>query len=443
MTIIQLQEQMADGTFLPSDDAQAIVSYIDDGHELVYAVQRDRMHKERCLSLHRHGDGISVCGSYFVGIDWISEGNVAVQVSPKMNNGFEVDYVSMLNDALSDPKNYEHLSGLVTIHFSKPSIKVQHQQDLLSVFLVTEYINILHRIVRKGLKKSFYLVEDNLHNMVKGKLMVGRNIRQNLAKGSIADNVCKYQVYDIDTPENRILKKALKFCVKQLETYKNGFNTSVLMSKIHYINPYFNSVSDNVGIKTIQSYKCNPIYKDHAQALDFAQLILRRYSYNITSIGKQHISTPPFWIDMSKLFELYVFHHLRKVFTGKNEVRYHVKANYQELDYLLKPELWKEPYVIDAKYKPRYKDSSIIKDDAREVAGYARLSKIYSSLGLDENTAPPIKCLIIYPDQEQEERFLFDREREPEFDKISEYVRMYKVGIRLPVIGCSTTKFHV
>lgn len=72
---------------------------------------------------------------------------------------------------------------------------------------------------------------------------------------------------------------------------------------------------------------------------------------------------------------------------------------------------------------------------------YARLSKIlYSSLGLDENIAPPIKCLIIYPDQELEERFLFDREREPEFDKISEYVRMYKVGIRLPVIGNSTIR---
>lgn len=436
MTIIQIKEQIADGTCLSPDDAQTVVPYINDGREIVYTVHRGKNHNEKCLSLYRNGDEISACGSYFVGVDWISEGNVAIQVTPKMNNGFEVDYVRMLNDALADTKNYEHLNGLVTIHFRKPSIKIQHQQDLLSVFLVTEYINMLQRIVRKGLRKSFYLVEDNLHNTVKGKLMVGRNIRQNLAKGRIADNVCKYQVYDIDTPENRILKKALKFCVKQLETYKNGFSTSVLMSKIHHIKPYFYGVSDNVCIKTIKSCKCNPIYKEYAQALDFAQLILRRYSYNITSIGKHSISTPPFWIDMSKLFELYVFHHLRKVFTGKNEVRYHVKANHQELDYLLKPELWKEPYVIDAKYKPRYKDAaSIIKEDAREVAGYARLSKIYSELGLDENTVPPIKCLIIYPDQEQEECFLFGRESEPEFEKISGYVRMYKVGIRLPVIG--------
>ena len=164
--------------------------------------------------------------------------------------------------------------------------------------------------------------------------------------------------------------------------------------------------------------------------------MLRRYSYDITVVGKHEIQTPPFWIDMSKLFELYVFHHLRQVFTVKGEVRYHVNAYYQELDYLLNPAEWPELYIIDAKYKPRYKSSKGISiDDAREVGGYARLSSIYTKLGLDENTAPPIKCLIIYPDQEQEERFTFTRYKEPQFEKVSGYVRFYKVGIKLPVIN--------
>lgn len=38
------------------------------------------------------------------------------------------------------------------------------------------------------------------------------------------------------------------------------------------------------------------------------------------------------------------------------------------------------------------------KDDAREVAGYARLSVIYEKLGFDEDKALPIKCLIVYPE---------------------------------------------
>lgn len=434
MILIQLHEQLTDGTPLPSDDAKVIVPYMDNGKEIVFAVRRGREDKEVCLSLRRTGDDIVACGSYFVGIEWVEQGKVAVQVNPKINDGFEVDYVRMLNDALSESANYDHLQHLVTIHFNKPSIRVQQQRDVLSVFLVTEYINILHRLVFKGLKRSFHLVEDNLHNTIKGRLMVNRNIRHNLAKGHITDNVCKYQVYDINTPENRILKKALTFSLQQLEAYKHVFDIEPLRAKARYVKPYFDNVSDEVGVKTIKTCKCNPVYKGYAQALKFAQLLLRRYSYDITCVGKQNIPTPPFWIDMSKLFELYVFRHLRKVFTGKHEVRYHVKANYQELDYLLKPELWASPYVIDAKYKPGYKRENISKEDAREVVGYARLSRVYKLLGLDEETSLPIKCLIVYPDQEQEEHFSFNRVTEPVFDRIRGYVRMYKVGIKLPII---------
>lgn len=438
MTLIQLHEQIADGTYLPSEEANAILPYIDEGQEVVYTVRRGRELNETSLSMRRAGDNILVRGSYFVGVDWVEQGKVAIQVNPKMNDGFEVDYVRMLNEALSEPDNYDHLRDLVTIDFNKPAIKIRQQRDVLSVFLVTEYINMLQRIVRNGLKKSFYLVEENLRSKAKGRLMVGRNIRQNLTKGRITDNVCKYQVYDIDTPENRILKKALMFCLKQLEAYKHVFDTGILMKRARYVKPFFNCVGNDVCVKAIQSCKCNPVYKEYAQALEFAQLLLRRYSYDITFIGKQDIPTPPFWIDMSKLFELYVYHHLRKVFTGKGEVRYHVNANYQELDYLVHPKQWPEPYIIDAKYKPRYKDLHITKEDAREVSGYARLSKIYALLGLNEETTLPIKCLIVYPDQEQEEHFTFNGDKEPAFDKISGYVRMYKVGIRLPVVERNT-----
>ncbi|MBR2104389.1 MAG: hypothetical protein IJ933_03795 [Bacteroidales bacterium] len=102
---------------------------------------------------------------------------------------------------------------------------------------------------------------------------------------------------------------------------------------------------------------------------------------------------------------------------------------------MINPEKWPEPYIIDAKYKPRYKQSGgITKDDAREVAGYARLRSIYQKLGLDENQSLPVKCLIIYPDQDQEEKLSFSRLQEPTFDEVDGYVRMYKLGIRLPVI---------
>ncbi len=262
MILIQLHEQLADGTPLPSDDANAIVPYMDNGKEIVFAVRRGREDKELCLSLRRKDDDIVARGSYFIGMEWVEQGKVAVQINPKINDGFEVDYVRMLNDALSESANYDHLQHLVTIHFNKPSIRVQQQRDVLSVFLVTEYINILHRLVFKGLKRNFHLVEGNLHNTTKGRLMVNRNVRQNLAKGHITDNVCKYQVYDINTPENRILKKALTFSLQQLEAYKHVFDIEPLRAKARYVKPYFDNVSDEVGVKTIKTCKCNPVYKE-------------------------------------------------------------------------------------------------------------------------------------------------------------------------------------
>ena len=436
MRVVQLQEQLLGNNPLQQTECEAIIPYMDDGSEVVRGVKRGREEKELCLKLSRKADSICATGSYFVGVDWIKEEELAVQVSPKMNDGFEIDYVRMLNEALAEPDNMEHLKDLLTIRFDKPSIRISQQQDLLSIFLITEYLNILQRIVRKGLKKSYYRVEENLNNKVKGHILVSRTIQRNLAKGRITDNVCRYQVYDIDSPENRILKKALVFCKKQLEVYKHALDTKALEKKIRYVQPSFERVGDEISVKAMKTFKGNPVFKEYFMAVEYAQLLLRRFSYDITLVGKKEIVTPPFWIDMSKLFELYVYGKLKKIFTGKREIQYHVKAHYQELDYLLKPTEWTEPYVIDAKYKPRYKQGGgITMDDAREVSGYARLSKVYKKLGLNEETALPIKCLIIYPDQDQEERFTFTRTEEPAFEKVSNYVRFYKLGIRLPVIS--------
>lgn len=435
MKVIQLQEQLHDNAQLPQTESEAIIPFMEDGSEVVFDVKRGWEDHELCLRVIRKDDKVFATGSYYVGIDWIEEGKLAVQVSPKMNDGFEIDYVRMLNEALCEPDNYDHLKDLISIRFDKPSIQVSQKQDLLSIFLISEYLNILQHIVRKGLKKSFYIVEENLSNKLKGRILIGQNIHKNLTRGRITNNVCRYQVYDIDSPENRILKKALNFCKKQLEVYKHAFDTTTLEQKVRYVKPYFDQVADEVSVKTMKTFKGNPIYKDYYTAVEFALLLLKRYSYDISIAGKNVVSTPPFWIDMSKLFELYIYRHLKQIFTGKKEIQYHLKAHYQELDYLLKPTMWPEPYVIDAKYKPRYKHSdNITLDDAREVGGYARLSSIYKKLGLDESTSLPIKCLIVYPDQDQEERFTFTKFEEPEFDKVSGYVRFYKVGIRLPVI---------
>ena len=443
MNLIQIKEQLSDNSsreLLSDEDKNTLRQFIGKGQEVACTIKRDN-EEASCFNLKRQGDAFHINTSYFVGVDWIVENELAVQVNSKMNDdSTEINYVQMLNVALTEPENFNYLKGLITIKFDKPSIEIQQQKDLLSIFLIIEFINVLQHIVRKGLKKNYITVEKNLHNKVKGRILVNRNINYNLTKGKITDNICRYHIYDIDTPENRILKKALLLCDKQLVTYKNAFDISDLQQKIKYIKPSFENIGTNISTKTIKTYKSNPIFKEYSIAIKFAQLLLHRFGYNITRIGNSVIKTPPFWIDMSKLFELYVFRHLREVFTAKGEISYQVHTNYQRPDFLLTPKKngWHNPYIIDAKYKPRYSKENIDTNDTRQVAGYARLEDVYEKVfGIKyvENTPIlPIKCLIIYPDQDKEEGFSFDRQNEPNFDKVDGYIRIYKVGIRLPEI---------
>ena len=162
--------------------------------------------------------------------------------------------------------------------------------------------------------------------------------------------------------------------------------------------------------------------------MKLAKLILKRYSYTISEINPTKIQTPPFWIDMSKLFELYVFAKLKQRFPEKNEVIYHKNINYLELDFLINSKRENIFMVVDAKYKPQYTDRKINKEDIRQVAGYARLKEVYDILKVDYNKN--IDCLIIYPNlNEGNEDFVNINFT---VNPLKKYVGFYKLDIKLP-----------
>ncbi|NHQ72821.1 hypothetical protein HAP39_20365 [Elizabethkingia miricola] len=107
--------------------------------------------------------------------------------------------------------------------------------------------------------------------------------------------------------------------------------------------------------------------------------------HNISeSLNKDKSLHPPFWIDMSKLFELYVFKKLGERFPLDGEVKYHQKHNRQEPDFILNTKNGIQA-VVDAKYKPRYQTGNPSIDDARQLAGYTRLNSIYKELNIDSD----------------------------------------------------------
>lgn len=382
-----------------------------------------------CYSIDKQPDGFAIKTSYFVGIDWVTD-DVAVQVRPKVEGETAyIDYLRMLTEALREPENTEHLDGLLTIDFNAKPIPLEEKDDMLSPFIVAQFLMALKKAVRKGLRQSYYLVSANLNSKIKGKILVGKNVCKNLSSGNRIDNYCQYQEYGLNSEENKLLKKALSLSSHILSTYRGGLDVSSLKKTIAYIYPYFRSVGEDSDLSKAESFKTNPIFKDYYKALEYGILILKRSAYGFNRTSKHIDSTPPYWIDMSKLFELYVYRELRRLYSIPGEVHYHMHLHWRELDYLLNPGDG-TPMVIDAKYKPRYHYSEPDIEDIRQISAYARMEGIYKRLHLPEDRL--IDCLIIYANQECPET-IPDRFDSLEMAKVMGYSKFHKIGISLPV----------
>ena len=375
---------------------------------------------------------------YYIGALWLVKHHKFVYIEPKMNKKqiaegspiqeeewAEIDYLKMLlSITVLDPKDTQ---DLIKIYWDEPQITIEQQKDTLTPFLMVQFLLLLKRIVRKGLKKSYYTVEENLNSRIKGKIQLGKHLKQNVFKNKLTSHVCRYQEFGMDSLENRFLKKVLQFIISFKNTHPNYFagNDKSIRELITYCSPHFELISEEINIENFKKLTTNTFFKEYEEAIRIGKHILKRFSYNITETTQQKVTIPPFWIDMPKLFELYVYKKLQEKFGGREEVLYHFIADYTELDFLLDTPEYK--IVIDAKYKPIYEDSRVI-DDIRQVSGYARLTKVYEKLGL-ENSNELIDCLIIYPSLEESKELNFKK-----LDTIKGYAKIYKQSISIPLI---------
>lgn len=379
-----------------------------------------------CYKIEKSEGRYCLSTSYYMGVDWVKDG-LPIQVLPKIEGN--VNYMSMLTEALKEPENAKHLDGLLTVDFNALPVSIPGTEDYLSPFIVAQFILVLKNAVRKGLRRSYYNVTENLRAKVKGRILSTRNITHNLIKGNKTDNICSYQQYGLDSQENRLLKYALSVSSHVLSQYRGGIDILSLKHIIAQVKSYFREVSDDFNPASLNlPVGTNPIFRDYNQALEFGKLIIRHNAYGLERDAQGKQTTPPYWIDMSKLFELYLFKKLREVYTS-DEITYHPLFNGLEPDFLLKP---KEgiPMVIDAKYKPRYHTGSVDLDDIRQVSAYARMKGVHKKLKVDGQTS--IACLIIYAHPDCPET-IKDRITSHDMLELSSYFGIFKLGIALPL----------
>ena len=364
--------------------------------------------------------------SYYIGVDSISGLNKNILIEPKLNSVHsEINVYKMLFEAMSDTENFKNLEGLYDINFQAKPILISQKKDVLTPFLLIQYIKLLSALVKKGLKKSYYQTSENLNSKIKGKILITQHINKNVLKNKKTETFCSFEIFGIDIRQNQFLKHVLKFVKSYLHKYPKDIRT-VVADLFNYIQPAFANVSDRSFTKYDTREK-NPFYAEYNNLFEVGNLILKIQSFNTSKSSDLVTWVPPYWIDMSKLFELYVFKKLRNLFPEKEAVIYHRKfLGGKETDIILTAKGFE--CVVDCKYKPRYALASPSLEDYRQLAGYCRMKSVYKIL--KKPYSDVVRGVIIYSDQLQNEDF----STENLFSQDSyEYVDFYKIGIALPI----------
>lgn len=420
---------------------------------------------------------------YYIGLDWLVVGKKYINVIPKINakllenyrksldleeetdaekeakidvevqqevkkeakdtsKNDKLNYLQMLLDVYAANLTEKEIGNLVTIYWNSEKIKIEQREDQLTPFLVVQFLNLLKSIVRKGLKKSYYKVQENITNKVKGKILVGTHIKQNVFKNRMTKTFCEYQVFGEDNTENKFLKKVFQFCVSYVQNsqiFKDETKVEI-NNIINYCRPAFELIKDDLQETQLHHLKYNPFFKEYKEAIKIGNYILKQFAYNISATSANEIETPPFWIDMPRLFELYFYQKLLKANNyDRGKIQYQFSTFGNSLDFFINN--GKDSIVIDTKYKLNYKQGHI-HSDIRQVSGYARLRKVRNEIkkscpDWDENSL--INCLIIYPEIERQKDFNYSLDflskicGNPE-NEIKAYQKVYKLGIALPMI---------
>ena len=378
------------------------------------------------LALNRGDDGFW-WSSYYIGLSEINGQHI--QVLPKLEN---LDFMSLFSFALLYQPSSEYFSSCYDINWEKEIYASTELYNILTPLLVMQYLNILDKLVGKGLKRDYITIEENLHSKIRGKLRPIANWRKNEIKKKEDYFYCQYQVFSANIPVNRLLKKALDISFLLLGNVRsrsrNMTGLAFLSSKMKLIEA-FKNIDSNVRLESIRNYKFDKLNMYYSEAIKLAKCIIRHQDNALTD-GSGKKKVPLFWIDMSRLYEVYVLGILQTHYP--NNILFQVKGSYgTQCDYLHIG----EGIVLDAKYKLWYSsyngrrghvDSMIA--DIREISAYARDERF---LNLMNNNVSTPKCVIIHPDEETTNlgAVLSDSVKN---NKVEGYRDFYRLSIDLP-----------
>ena len=370
--------------------------------------------------------------SFKIGAEWIDDHRaLVVTTKSRMEN---IDFLGMFMTCFTSNLALDSFSEIYTIDLDKPAIEAPSLRNVMSLLMIVHFIGVVRRI--KSLKRGYVHSSENLKK-VKGRINVLKNERLNIAAKRYDRIYCDYDEYTADIPENRLIKKALLFSRQFVNLSSQSYSSqSRLKQMINQAVAMFEQVSDDVEIRDVRQIRANKLFKEYREAIRLAKLILRHFDYSISKMSGKEATVTPFTIDMSLLYEHYVYGLLHAAYG--NEIKYQASSLTGKPDFLYLHEGGQA--ILDTKYKPRLENSTLDKNDIWQLSGYSRDLGIMHRLGyhdlIEESPIPSVPCVIIYPcEGGKAENPFMGNSLQSLFSEVDGLLRFYKICVPLPTIG--------
>jgi hypothetical protein len=343
----------------------------------------------RTLGLHWKDYG-KISPSHFIGAVNLPLGGTNHRLVVEPRPGFEsVDYGAMFAAVLAAPVDVTgmELHRLFGCDPDQPTIEANHLPQL-TLLEVTAFLAMTARFAQRHLRQGFIRVRENLVGRVRGRILLGAQVRENLVRARSDKMTCEFQRFNLDTLENRLLKAALEVSARYVS--RTPGVVPELQRWVHVIRSALASVPDyQPHPRDWSRIRNRGLMAAYATPLALARLVLTRLHLRPEGEAADTERTLPFFLDANRLFEGWVGVCLHKcpaihsVQGQADDIKFTLDKEYRfRPDFVIREHYQDRRVVVDAKYKPNGPERT----DLYQVIGYARLLAYPAAQGADCET---------------------------------------------------------
>ena len=420
--VIRKASDFADSITSSIDELYLPDSSFDSLFNFILENQSTGVEKDPPFSLFIKSKRKQIKVKNYVGVVETSDG-VKIEILPKI-------HLTNSKDEVKDTKGIflkmlRHLKDSPFINISEAHLNLKQNFPILEVF-IKSFIDEAERVFTSGIKSGYLLEEENL-KFLRGKLLVGKNIKHNASNKT--KFYCQYSEFSQDIPHNRIIKTALVKLTRITSDYTNLAALNKVLTNLENVN-----ISSNLALELAACNSENRFFKKYQKLIDWSKIFLLNKAFTNFSGTSLNVAI---LFPMERIFEDYIASLFSKFADGfrvkaQDKSYFLVEKHLEAGKFRLRPDLLLDSHdeveriVIDTKWKlidetSPSKNYNITSADMYQLFAYGKkysvndkLSKLAMIYPLNSNFEDKLPPFYYYENGLKLEVFPFDFEADAE-----------------------------